>query len=219
MTLPTHTTAWPPFSLASPLGTDIWRKPPAIDVFSAPTYPESLPHYSLKSFQRARFTVSLPPCKELRQFDQAGLVLHFTNPQANITKGSGKDRWIKTGIEFFNGKPLVGTAACDTWSDWSVAPLRLASEADRPSVTIEVQREKDQLGKSLWIYQVIRDSNGEEERIPLRECNWVFAEEDGWEVGVGAYVARETEGEGKDELTGHFEDGLEVEVLKNSDGC
>ncbi|OAL51395.1 hypothetical protein IQ07DRAFT_421144 [Pyrenochaeta sp. DS3sAY3a] len=161
----TKTTKIPPFTLSSPLGTDIWRKPPSIDVFSAPTHPSPLPNYPLPSFQRARLTVSLPPVHTLRQFDQAGLILHFASPIAQ--PGSRKDKWIKTGIEFFNGKPYLGTAGADKWSDWSVVPIYVEGRESRVEVTVEVHRERDELGKSLWVYQV--DEEGE--RVPLRERN------------------------------------------------
>ena len=212
MTYATKTTTVPPFNLSSPLGTDIWRKPPTKDVFTAPTYPSPLPQYSLRSFQRTRLTFTLPPVNTLRQYDQAGLLLHFTKPGAEL--GSRKDKWLKTGIEFYNGKPYISTAGADQWSDWSVVPLTLPNNQSRPSATIEARREKDQVGKSLWVYHIIRDEQGEEiERTPLREINGIFAEEEGWSVGIGGYVARETDGEGEASLETEFAEGFEVEVL------
>lgn len=84
----------------------------------------------------------------------------------------------------------------------------------RPSVTIEARREKDQLGKSLWVYQIIKDEAGKEvERRPLREVNWMFAEEDGWDIGVGGYVCRPTKEGGDELLEAEFGQGVEVEVL------
>lgn len=48
----------------------------------------------------------------------------------------------------------------------------------RPSATVEARRERDELGKSLWVYWIVRDGEGKEvERRPLREVNWIFAEE------------------------------------------
>jgi regulation of enolase protein 1 (concanavalin A-like superfamily) len=123
--------------------------------------------------------------------------LHFTD------SNSAKYKWIKTGIEFYEGKAWVSTVGCDAWSDWSVVPMPFA---DRPSVTIEVVKK----GVSLWVYWIV-ESGGVEEKIPLRELNWVFAEED-WNVGVGAFVARETKGEGKDELTVEFGQGIKIET-------
>lgn len=79
-----------------------------------------------------------------------------------------------------------------------------------PKVTIEAERK----GKSLWVYQILKEGDGKEERLPLRELNWVFAEEEGWSVGFGGFVARETQGEGRDELEAKFEDGLVVEALE-----
>jgi hypothetical protein len=162
------------FTLSTPLGTDIWRKPPHINVFTAPLHPSPLPKYDLRLFQRVRTTVSLPPSSKLRHFDNAGLILHFTSPRPGT-----QDKWIKAGIEFYEGKNWVSTVGCDAWSDWSVVPLPVDGAESRPKVTVEAERK----GKSLWVYQIVK--NGEaEERIPLRELNWVFAEEEqGWEVG------------------------------------
>ncbi|KAF2243751.1 hypothetical protein BU26DRAFT_523344 [Trematosphaeria pertusa] len=211
MTYATKTTAVPPFNLSSPAGTDIWRKPPSHNVMTAPTSPSPLPLYELKSFQRARLTFALPPANQLRQYDQAGLLLHFTKPGLE----EGKDKWIKTGVEFYYGKPYLSTVGCDAWADWSVVPLTpFASNESRPTATVEARRERDQLGKSLWVYQIISDEQGKEvERRPLREVNWVFADEDGWNVGIGGYVCRPTTEGGEGLLEAEFEEGVLVEVL------
>lgn len=90
---------------------------------------------------------------------------------------------------------MVSTVATDRWSDWSVAaPVRGAEQGEAAGeVTVEARREGDELGSSLWVYQVVGGGNrdGEEALVPLRECCWFFAEEEGgWEVEVGAYAAR-----------------------------
>lgn len=200
------------FTITAPPGTDIWRKPPSTNrrvhrprhqlitllthpsSFNAPTLSllsdsEPVP---LKSFQRARITVSpqLPATSEqthttdstalkklaspwTTRYDQGGLLLHATHP-------SQQDRWLKTGIEFYQSRPYLSTVATLTYSDWSVAAP--SDGAVGASVTVEVRRESDELGTSLWVYEVV----GGEER-PLRECTWWFAEEDdGWVVDVRA---------------------------------
>ncbi|KAF9741308.1 hypothetical protein PMIN07_005890 [Paraphaeosphaeria minitans] len=203
-----------PFNLSSPAGKDIWRKPPSHNVIDAPTYPSPLPQYDLNFFQSARLTFSLPPGKDLRQYDQAGLLLSFTRDGAPL--GSGKDKWLKTGIEWYYGKPYLSTVGCDNWADWSIAPLQeFAGNESRPTATLEMKRERDQLGKSLWVYQIIEDENGKEvERRPLREANWIFAlDEEGWKVGVGGAVARPNKEGGEEELTAEFEKGVVVELL------
>jgi len=50
---------------------------------------------------------------------------------------------------------------------------------------MEVRRESDENGKSLWVYW-IKDG----ERIPVREVAWFFAGEEDWDVGVGAMACR-----------------------------
>ncbi|CAO2649708.1 Nn.00g010000.m01.CDS01 [Neocucurbitaria sp. VM-36] len=71
-------------------------------------------------------------------------------------------------------------------------------------------RQFDQAG--LILHQ--DDQEKEVERFPLREADWVFAEEEAWEVGVGGYVARETEGKGDDSLEAEFGEGVEVVILE-----
>ncbi|KAK3210141.1 hypothetical protein GRF29_44g1771093 [Pseudopithomyces chartarum] len=212
-TYATKTETVAPFNLTSPAGKDIWRKPPSHNVIDAPTYPSPLLQYDLKSFQRARLTFALPPGKELRQYDQAGLLLSFTKDDAPL--GSGKDKWIKTGIEWYYGKPYLSTVGCDSSADWSITPLpEFQGNENRPTATVEARREKDQLGKSLWVYQIIENENGEEvERRPLREVNWIFAEEDGWKVGIGGAVARPNKELGDEELTAEFAKGVTIETL------
>lgn len=205
----TTTTTMEPFTLSSPPGTDIWRKPPTHNAFNAPTNPASLPTHPLSSFQRARLTFSLPPADQLRQYDQAGLLLHLTKPGVPQLQ----EKWLKTGIEWYYGKPHISTVGCDAWADWSVVPIpSFTGNSSRPSATVEARREKDVLGKSLWVYWITKNDDGTENRVPLREVNWFFAEE-GWSVGIGGYVARPTEEGGDGKLDVEFAEGVEVEVL------
>ncbi|ORY08512.1 hypothetical protein BCR34DRAFT_488645 [Clohesyomyces aquaticus] len=204
----TTTTVIPPFTLSSPAGTDIWRKPPTTNVFTAPLHPSAPPTIPLKSFVSARLSFVLPPTSQLRQYDQAGLLLRFTKPGLDPSKS----KWIKTGIEFYYGKPYVSTVGCDTWADWSIVPSEVDAEG-RPGATIEARREEDGLGKSLWVYWVTKGEDGKEELRPVRELTWVFAEEEGWEVGVAGLVARPTTEGGEGELRAEF-GGIEVVALK-----
>ncbi|KAJ4381912.1 hypothetical protein N0V86_003281 [Didymella sp. IMI 355093] len=189
----TSTTKLEPFTLSSPPGTDIWRKPPSHNAFSAPSHPSPLLTHDLEAFQRARLTFALPPGNQLRQYDQAGLLLHLTKPGLS----NEETKWLKTGIEWYYGKPYISTVGCDQWADWSVVPIPgFTGNEERPTATIEAKREKDVLGKSLWVYWIVKRDDGSEERIPLREVNWFFADEE-WKVSVGGYVARPTEEGGK----------------------
>lgn len=148
---------------------------------------------------------------QLVQYDQAGLVL-----QLRKKDGEAKDKWLKTGVEYYNGKPYISTVGADRWADWSVVPLGgPSSTSDAVEATIEVRRERDQLGKGLWVYHIVKDGEGKEERRPLREVTWFFADEDDeeWEIGVGGMVARPAKEEHLGMLEARFECGVEVEVL------
>ena len=70
MATKTKTIKTDPFTLSTPAGRDIWRKPPAHDVFDAPFHPNPLPTYPLKAFQKARISFELPAIDKLRKFDQ-----------------------------------------------------------------------------------------------------------------------------------------------------
>ncbi|KAK1234843.1 hypothetical protein PQX77_001937 [Marasmius sp. AFHP31] len=164
------------FTVTASPETDIWRKPPSTDVFSAPTHALIDSPAPLKSFQRARVTFNGP---WTTRYDQGGLLLHLTNPSKPT------DYWVKTGIEYYMDRPNISTVATQSWSDWSVFPV------GSDNVTIEVRREGDELGTSLWVYQIVKSKDGSaEEREPLREITWFFAEEDGWSLDVRAMAAR-----------------------------
>ncbi|RVD86943.1 uncharacterized protein DFL_005194 [Arthrobotrys flagrans] len=189
------------FKIPAIAGTDIWRKPPTTNAFNAPT--ACLGSKPLRHFQRARISFSLPPRSELNKYDQGGLLLSLK--RENEKKENSQ--WIKTGIEYYLDEPWVGTVCCDRWADWSIAPLGGndgGSETEGPKATIELERSNDELGKSLWIYLIKGDK-----RIPLREVNWIFAQEDEdvW-VDVSAYAARPLakEGKEKEELIVNFWD-------------
>lgn len=157
------------FTITANSSTDIWRKPPTTDVFNAPT--KLIAKVPLTSFSRARLTFS----NDWKyRYDQGGLLLH-------LTKHGEKDRWLKTGIEFYNDTPFVSTVGCDKYADWSIHP----TAGDEESHTVEARREGDENGKGLWVYWV---KNGE--RNPLREVAWFFADEEGWEVSVSAMACR-----------------------------
>jgi regulation of enolase protein 1 (concanavalin A-like superfamily) len=198
------------FTLTAPPNTDIWRKPPAHNAFNAPTHPSSSQPHPLSSFKSARLTFTLPPPATLTQYDQAGLLLRLTKSKKQELGeggdgGIGVDKWLKTGVEFYEGRPYVSTVGCDTWADWSVFPLS-AIQSSRTDDTqpIEATVEAKREGAGLWVYAVQGT-----EKMPLREVAWFFADEEEWEVSVAAYVAKPaTEGEG---LVAGFR-GLEVVV-------
>ncbi|PGH26899.1 hypothetical protein AJ80_01482 [Polytolypa hystricis UAMH7299] len=145
--------------------TDIWSKPPAKNVFNAPVLHQTVP---LSKFRKASAHIN---ADWTSLYDQGGLILV-------LNRADGARKWIKTGIEFVNGKPHVSTVAKDTWADWSLLPI----PADSHAATIEMAKEED---GSLWIYLV-----SGVQRAPIREVTWAFLEEDTTECWVGAYVAK-----------------------------
>lgn len=119
-------------SLTTPPDTDIWRKPPFHDAFNAPIQYVALPLGSLKS---ARVTVK---AEWKTRFDQGGLCLVLPNSSegdGHSGDGKGSDkvgggrRWVKTGVEFMEGKAHVSTVACDRWVSFSANLVALSGIA------------------------------------------------------------------------------------------
>ncbi len=149
----------------------------------------------LSAFRSARITFTFS-YKE--QYDQAGLVLALRRRTpdggpATWTTATPPEKWIKTGVEYYHGKPMVSTVACDAWADWSVTPL--VSQGRGGWTTVSVVRSGDEKGRSLWVYQVV-DRAGEEVMVPLREICWVYGQDDPdiWELSVEAMAARPEKG-------------------------
>jgi uncharacterized protein len=140
----------------------------------------------LKDFVSARASVSF---EWAERYDQAGLLLSFKERSDDKNASTLPSKWIKTGIEFYNGKPMLATVACDTWADWSLAPLPLDDGASGADVwtTISIEKEGDEHGVSLWVYHVKDDG----EKVPLREITWVYGHDpDAWFLQILAMAAR-----------------------------
>ncbi|KAI9788605.1 MAG: hypothetical protein M1833_002907, partial [Piccolia ochrophora] len=222
-----HTNPTPPptppssFTLKTPPGTDLWRKPPSTNRRNTPFLYRPVP---LAALRRARVSFS---ADWTVLYEQAGLLVVY--PERDAEAGAAwtwgeNSRWIKTGVEFYGGRANVSTVAADRWADWSLVPLspallgRSASGVHASdAVTVELEREvagDGTPGPGLWVFVV--GTGGE--RLPVREVSWGFEEEGGEEreVWVGVYVGKplkgEGEREGEGELTVTFE-GLEIDVV------
>lgn len=171
--------------LSTPPNTDIWRPSATEDRFNAPFIYTALPS---STFTSVRATIS-SDWKTL--YDQGGLLLVWP-----CASDPTKHKWVKLGIEYFTGKPLLGVVGCDRYADWSVCPLPMAGATH---ATLEAVRE----GTTLWVYLVF-----DEERRPLREIKWAFLEEREAEaeMWVGVYAAKPTVEEGDE----RGEKGIEV---------
>lgn len=134
------------------------------------------------------------------QYDQAGLVLSLKSAGATgpLPGGDSPPKWLKTGVEYYNGVPKAATVACDSWADWSLGDVK-GKEGDW--VTVLVENGQDELGKSFWVFQVV-----EGDKVPLREVCWVFGHGDAgkWELSVEAYACRPAKDAG--ELVVEFKD-------------
>jgi uncharacterized protein len=199
------------FTIAAAPSTDIWRKPPSTNAFNAPTHPLLNGLVPLRTFRRAQITFS---AAWRVRYDQGGLFLHLLPAAARETPAAElnaqkRDRWLKTGVEFYEGRPNLSTVATQAWSDWSIAP----PAGDGQKVTIEVRREGDELGTSLWVYELVLGHSGEvEQRRPLREVCWFFADEEEWMLDVRAMAARPGKPEGDEQELNVKFGGVVVDV-------
>lgn len=231
------------FTVSAGAGTDIWKKPPTTNVFNGQSHQHLLiivADNSLGSGFRVilprKLTPVLAPYKTnssaplstfksasitftasyTTQYDQAGLLLIFHPPGSSSTSSSSSvpPKWIKTGIEFYNGSPRLSTVCCDNYADWSVAPLPSPSAENRPvaegrqPVTVRIAKEGDENGIGFWVYYVPQGA-GEEKRefVPLREIAWIYGldKPEEWKLEVAAAVARPNK-EVKGELEAKFWD-------------
>ncbi|OHX00167.1 hypothetical protein CSPAE12_01084 [Colletotrichum incanum] len=180
------------FTLFASPDTDVWKKPPSHNVYSAPT--KAVPTKSLSQFKSAKITFSADWSE---QYDQGGLILTFDSL-------SGRERrWIKTGLEYYNGTQQISTVSCHSWADWSIVPL--TAFEDTKTITVLVEKVHDDLGLGLWIYYVKQDGTKE----PLREVCWVYGDDDAsgtdWNLTVGALAARPAK-DAKSDLEVQFKD-------------
>ncbi|OAA53546.1 hypothetical protein ISF_08707 [Cordyceps fumosorosea ARSEF 2679] len=188
-----------PFTIRAGPDTDIWKKPPAKDIFNAPFKTHS--SNPVAKFRSAQVTFT---AAYAQQYDQAGLLFRLTPPTAADQQQPAR-KWVKTGVELYEGLPRLSTVSCDTWADWSVGPVDSSSAAEvaagKRSVTVRVRAEGDANGRSWWVYHI----DGETE-TPLREICWIAdARYAGWTLEVAALVARPAKG-GEGELEAKFED-------------
>ncbi|KAL8863689.1 MAG: hypothetical protein Q9178_000372 [Gyalolechia marmorata] len=210
--LPTSPSASQTFTIHTPPQTDIWRKPqPLTNSFNAPRYLTTLPLKQLKSIQ---VTVK-GTWKTL--YDQGGLLLIIPPPPpstaaAEAENTAKKQKWIKTGIEYYNGTPHISAVACDRWADWSLLPLPPASSST-DEVKIRMEREVmaakgGEKSSTMWI-RYWDSTRGE--WMPIREIAWGFERDDGI-VQLGVYAAKPTPDEGDEDAELRVEFcGLEVE--------
>ncbi|KFA81128.1 hypothetical protein S40288_00996 [Stachybotrys chartarum IBT 40288] len=190
------------FSITAKSGTDLWRKPPSTDVYNetAPTaaHENSVIKNPLKEFVSATVSFRFTP---QTRYDQAGIVLALY-PTDSAATTSTPPKWIKTGIEYYQDALYFGTVGTDAYSDWSISPVSAEPStefvAGETWATLSVEKNVDELGDSLWVYQVVG-----ERKLPLREINWPFGYGDAWDVQVEAYAAKPGEGE---PLTVEFKD-------------
>lgn len=208
--LPTTMIFDQPITVRAQPKTDLWRKPPHTDVDNAPTVLIPSP-IDIHKFQSARVTVS---ASWNTLYDQGGLILFVLDGDTTT--------WMKTGIEFFGGKPYVGSVATSEWSDWALVPLKKEKGG---KVTVQVERlvKGGEKMESLWVYTVDEETG---KKVAARQITWWFKhdilDQENSKVGdnrrllIGVYAARPTvpagEGREQEELVVNLE-GFQVNLF------
>lgn len=177
------------FEITTSPGTDIWDKPPSTHSFNAPIVYKTTTVGSFKS-AKVKFTATWKD-----KYDQGGLCM--------VIKSSDMTRWVKTGIEFLDGVPLIGTVAKDRWADWSLRPLLAETKSTESAATVEMENASD---GSLWIWLVSEEGK----KLPLREVTWWGDLAKETEIWIGVYAAKPAPHGEKDDLVVKF-DGLEIQ--------
>ncbi|KAF2763295.1 hypothetical protein EJ05DRAFT_33180 [Pseudovirgaria hyperparasitica] len=164
------------FSLSAPPNTDLWRKPPAQNISTAPILFTSL----RQPFIAAEVTVSAD--WEL-EWDQGGLVIFAGSPQGHRSHPSdtpsntpttipqpqteqspsapppppppayaspNAPKWVKLGLEYTSGHPHASTVvATSDGADWCLSALPQAyALARRADLRIKMER----IGYALWLW-------------------------------------------------------------------
>lgn len=169
------------FNLTTTPGTDLWRPSFTGDRFDAPYI-----YTPVRSGSFINLTTTISGAWKSK-FDQGCLLLYWPSTKQNESK------WLKAGIEFFEGRPALSVVGTDRLSDWSLCPL--LEEGDGPGeATLRVERE----GSTLWVSAVLEGG----EKRALREIKWAWTEgrEADAELWVGVCVAKPAEEEGEGEL-------------------
>ena len=169
------------FTITCPKDTDIYDKPPSTHRFDAPVV------YTVTTagkFKSASVTIT---ADWTYRYDQGGLCLVM-----NFRDGTRK--WIKTGIEFLEGTPMISVVTKDRWADWSLRPLL---EPGAKSARVQIENTRD---GNLWVYVVGTDGK----KHPVREVTWWGELDADTEILVGPAAAKpSTEG---GDLTVSFSD-------------
>lgn len=170
-----------PFSIICPKGTDIYDKPPSTHRFDAPVIYTST---TVGNFKSATVTIK---ADWQYKYDQGGFCIIV-----NLKDGTRK--WLKTGIEFVGGTPLISVVTKDRWADWSLRPL-LDPESRAGTIHVEIVEDR-----ALWVY--ILGSDGH--KHPVREVTWWAEFDADTQVQIGPAAAKpSTEG---GDLTVNFSD-------------
>lgn len=156
-----------PFQISCPSGTDIYDKPPSTHRFDAPVLYTTT---SASAFKSATISVS---GEWTYKYDQGGLcmVINFKD---------GSRRWIKTGIEYLENKPMISVVTKDRWADWSLRPLLVEGATDA-RVSIENMGDGN-----LWVFVIGQDGG----KHPVREVTWWAEIQGDTEILIGPAAAK-----------------------------
>jgi len=173
------------FTLWASPNTDLWRKTPARDTYTAPILYQRL---------RCRFTsAEVTICADWKlEWDQAGLVIFTGAPPGPsgpaVTGNNGapppyslpSSKWVKVGLEFYDESfNAMSVCATSDGADWSRNTL-----PSQQGANLRVKLER--MGHALWVHY-------EDQRLgwkKIREISWFFWNVEDKSVWVGVYASR-----------------------------
>jgi hypothetical protein len=105
-------------------------------------------------------------------------------------RAASKGRWVKAGVEFYEGKLNISIVAADLWADWNLLPLS-ETAIKQNEVSIEFEREQKEDGSYGMVLKAYVNRYNGGEKTMIREVTWVFHEQDEEdEMWIGVYAAR-----------------------------
>ena len=120
--------------------------------------------------------------------------LYMIKPDLSLSfrpvRAASKGRWVKAGVEFYEGKLNISIIAADLWADWNLLPLS-ETAIKQNEVSIEFEREQKEDGSYGMVLKAYVNRYNGGEKTMIREVTWVFHEQDEEdEMWIGVYAAR-----------------------------
>jgi len=167
-----------------------YQKRPGLEVRNAATH--FVAPISMKEFIKSRLTINIKTDSFPLRHDQAGLLMVASDRKNHQTPV----QWVRIGLENFRDMIQLSVVTTETNTDQSFHGSLAPDPKGGPATTatVELVKQLDPLGDSLWANYLILDEDGFViTRHPLREITWFFNRKENGEdieLHVGGFAAR-----------------------------